>query len=220
MGSTAPAGPGQPMEYRQGTIKAWNPVTLENTVLVNKTEVYNLPVLGVAEAASFRADITVGLMCVGSSWAILGRYVVPNTADAEDAITLVAQRRETSTVATSESTSSATFVDLTTVGPSVTLIVPASGMIDVTLSAQMEGLAPAMGVQVSGATSIAATTTRSLVFALDTGDSTDELGLNASKLVPFEGLPPGESVTFTAKYRSTGLHTAVFADRSISAQAL
>src|SRR5690349_6190412 len=84
-----PAGPSQPMAYRQGIIQTFNQNTLENTVLVGDSILTNLPVLGVAEAASYVPNTVVGIHCVGSSWSIVGRFAIPNTADATNAISLL-----------------------------------------------------------------------------------------------------------------------------------
>lgn len=199
-----PAGPATAMMYRQGIIQTWNAVTLENTVRVGQTVLTNLPVLGAAEAASYAPGITVGVAVIGSSWAIIGRFVVPNTADAQDAITQVGQRAATASVATAETTTSTSFTDLATVGPRVSNIrIPASGKARVFISAQLVAVtapltAGSVGVEVSGATSIAPTSQRSLFLIASSG------ALNATKAVLFEGLPAGGLCTFTLKYLTNG----------------
>lgn len=217
--TSQPDRPAQPMSYRQGIIQTWNPVTLENTVLVGRTALTNLPVLGVGEAASYAAGITVGLAVVESTWAIIGRFVIPATTDAQDAITQVGQRAFTSTVITNEATSSTSYTDLATVGPRVSDVrIPASGKAEVTISAQFAAaVAPltagSVGVEVSGGASIAPSSHRSLFLIGNTA------ALNATRVVQFEGLPPGSLCTFTLKYLTNG-SSHEFANRDITVKTL
>lgn len=117
------------------------------------------------------------------------------------------------TVSTSQTTASTTFVDLTTVGPSVTMTTGTKALISIyagiaidTANNQAE-----MGYAVSGATTIAASSTRCL--QIDGTPAGDELRMSA---VFFEsGLTSGTN-TFTAKYRvATGGTTGTFVDRHI-----
>lgn len=216
--TSQPDTPDTPMRYRQGVIREWNPITLENKVQVGKTLFVNLPVLGVAEAASFTINTTVGLAVVEHTWAIIGRFVIPGTDDAEDAITQLGQRAHTATVLTQQATSSTSFVDLATVGPAVTVLIAASGKAKVTISAQFAATvgpltAGSVGVEVSGATSIAANSQQSLLMIADQG------GINATRVVLFEGLPAGGSCTFTLKY-STGGASVDFSNRDITVETL
>ena len=100
---------------------------------------------------------------------------------------------------TAETTTSSTYTDLATVGPAVTVVVPASGMVLISVTAGMvssNGNAGYMGFVVSGA---------------NTSAATDPLALNlqgnqfvkASATFLLTGLTPG-STTFTAQYRTTG----------------
>lgn len=207
-----------PMRYRQGTIQSWDPITLHNTVKVGSTVLTNLPVLGVAEAASYHTGVVVGIAVVDSSWAIMGRFCIPATADAEDAITQIGQRAFTDTVLTAEDTNSATFVDLTTVGPQISnVLIPASGKVEVTISAQIDSATSdppfgAVGVAVSGDTTIAANTHQSLLIG--------NAALNGTRNIQLEGLPAGGRCTFTLKYLAGGGITARFSDRDITVRAL
>lgn len=211
-----PQGPAQPMAYRQGVITAWNPITLQNRVLVAGVAMQDLPVLGVAEAASFKPGVTVGVATIGSSWAIIGRFVIPNTTDAQDAITLLGQRRHTATVATSEGTTSGTFTDLATPGPSIgNMLIPASGKVQVTVSAEINGggnALGAVGVAVSGAFTEAASAAKALMVLFDV--------VSSSRVLLYEGLPAGGLCTFTLKYRSSSLNMSQFASRDIVVEAL
>jgi hypothetical protein len=113
-------------------------------------------------------------------------------------------------VATAETTTSTTYTDLATPGPAVTVTVPASGKVLVSVTSGMKNSNASnptfMSFAVSGATTQAATDTRALSL----------LGNNfqqASASFVLTGLTPG-STTFTAKYRTDG-GTATFQNRSI-----
>lgn len=218
-----PSGLATPMRYLQGVIQTWNPTTLENTVRVGQTTLTNLPVLGAAEAASYREGITVGIAIVNAAWAIIGRFVIPNTPDAADAITQISQRTYTATVLTQQATSSATFVDLATAGPTVTGVrIPASGKVEVTICAQFATTSGAaatlpgsVGVDVSGATTIAPDTKQSLLCI-----APNPAGIQASRSVLFTGLPAGGICNFKLMYRSDGATSVDFSFRDIIVRAL
>lgn len=120
--------------------------------------------------------------------------------------------------ATSSTTSSATFTDLAAgAGPAVTVTVGASGKVLVGLSAQLANDTAAafciMGVDVSGASTIAASDASAISFQQATGLTNQDL--QCSRLLYMEGLTAG-STTFTAKYRvSAG--TGTFLRREIFA---
>jgi len=217
-----PTGPATPIMYRQGIIQTWNPTTLQNTVRVGQTTLTDLPVLGVAEAASYREGTTVGLAIINSTWAIIGRFVIPNTDDAQDAITQISQRAQTATILTQESTDSSTFVDLATVGPQVLNVrIPASGKVEVVISAQFTAHDPdpvsvgSVGVQVSGSTTIAPDSKQSLLFL-----APNPAGIQASRSVLFTGLPVGGNCHFKLMYRADGSTLMDFAFRDIIVRAL
>jgi hypothetical protein len=226
----APAGPAQAPMYRQGIIQAFDPVTLLNTVLVDGVPMHDLPMLGVAEAASLAPGSVVGLHCVGSSWAIMGRFVTPNTADATDAITRVAQGVGADITTATQSTTSTTFTDLATVGPVVTLAIRASGKALVFLGATI-AVNPAasalwggfMNFAAAGANTIAAgATPGGLGYSIGAGASPDNLELSMARLLTLTGLTPGIT-TFTAKY-AIGVgnpgETAQFRNRTMAVFAL
>lgn len=216
--TTPPPTLATPMRYLQGTIQTWNPTTLENTVRVGRTTLTNLTVLGAAEAASYREGTTVGIALIDSTWAIIGRFVIPNTADAQDAITQIGQRALTATVLTAEDTASASFVDLATIGPQLTgVLIPASGKVEVTISAQIDSATSsppfgAVGVAVSGATTIAASTQQSLLIG--------NAALNGTRTLLFTGLPAGGRCNFKLMYLAGGGITARFSNRDIIVRAL
>jgi hypothetical protein len=117
-------------------------------------------------------------------------------------------------VATQQGTSSITFTDLATVGPSVTFDVPASGKVLVSVSAQMVnfvgGNAAIVGVALSGANTLAASDDNAILVSAT--------ALMMSGQVPLTGLTPG-STTFTVKYRVTA-NSVSFLRRTIAVQPL
>jgi len=216
-----PTGPATPMRYRQGTILTWNPITLENTVIVGNATYTNLPVLGAAEAASYREGTTVGITVIDSTWAIIGRFCIPGTADALDAITQIGQRATTATVTTLEATTSSPYVDLATPGPTVSNIrIPASGKAEVVVSSQIDNLGPGtltvatVGVEISGDASIAPNTLNSLIFIASSG------AISVSKTLLFESLPAGGVCSFKLKYGSNGTVNTQFGNRTILVRTL
>jgi hypothetical protein len=75
---TAPAA-SEP--YRQGVILTFNPATGANTVQVGGAVLTDLPILAGGDTVNFAADDVVVLLRYRSSWAILGRIVVPGNTD-------------------------------------------------------------------------------------------------------------------------------------------
>ncbi len=118
-------------------------------------------------------------------------------------------------VATSQSTTSAAYVDLATVGPAVTITVPASGRVVIALRAQLVSAVAQsvalMAFALSGASTIAA----SDAFAMGVAFESNGNRIDGASLL-ITGLAPGVT-TFTAKYRADGTNTATFLQRSIFA---
>lgn len=119
----------------------------------------------------------------------------------------------TNTVATSESTTSTSYTDLTTSGPAVTVTVGASGtaMVIITAKITVPGSTAitAMSFAVSGASTVSASDARALFI-----DRSSE-NQRSSTVMFLTGLTAGSN-TFTAKYRSTLGNTGTFADRDIT----
>lgn len=117
-------------------------------------------------------------------------------------------------VNTPESTTSANYVDLATAGPSITVDVSGSGRLLIIVRAWMwlsGANEAAVAFALSGANTAAASNANSFrVLA--------PAALQVSSAVPtlLTGLNPGPT-TITAKYRSDGVGTAVFADRVVFA---
>jgi hypothetical protein len=119
------------------------------------------------------------------------------------------------TVATTQSTTSASFVDLATVGPAVTMTPPASGLVIVSIYCHAQSIdgsqTPAMGFALSGGNVLAASVDRQIGHnSQSTGGITTYQG--ASFLLT--GLV-AVSTTFTAKYHSSGGDSATFSNRQI-----
>ena len=125
-----PDGQAQPVTYRQGTVIAWDRNTLANVINVGGSLFTDLPVMGVAESQTLTAGSVVGIHCVGGTsetWSIIGRSVIPGTAEAAEAVSLLNGLIYPASVAATEATGSTTYADLTTIGPRVTVPVGPSG---------------------------------------------------------------------------------------------
>ena len=115
----------------------------------------------------------------------------------------------TAKVATSETTGSGSFADLATPGPSVTVTVPASGKVKVTVAARMQSTGAYqdyIGVDISGANTVAAATI--LVDTPPSGQSVEY-----SRTTVLTGLSTG-STTFKMQY-ATSAGTATFLNREL-----
>lgn len=119
-------------------------------------------------------------------------------------------------VEASESTTSTTYTDLATVGPFITLTVPASGRVllifGATLSAGTAGLAALVSITTAGANTIPADDTPSRLLSFNSAVANQDL--RASRAVLLTGLAAG-STTFALKYRSSGAGTTTYAGRSL-----
>jgi hypothetical protein len=114
-------------------------------------------------------------------------------------------------IATSQTTTSTSYTDLATAGPSVTVSVGANGLVLLSWSARILNSGSnytAIGFVASGANTIAATDTNT--FA--TGTGTD---MTSGRTTLLTGLNAG-STTFTLKYRVAG-GTGTYIDRRLSA---
>jgi hypothetical protein len=117
-------------------------------------------------------------------------------------------------VATSETTTSASYVDLATSGPAVSVTTGTKAL--VTISAYMQPSTTATlraSVAVSGATTVAAADSACIRQGQSAG-----LGSTNARTVLLTGLTAGSN-TFTIKYKTDG-GTATFDNRGISVQAL
>lgn len=228
------AGPAQAMAYRQGTITAFNPITLANTVDVGGTLFSDLPLLGVGEATLLTVGSVVGLAVIGDAvktMAIVGRFVYPATAEAEDATALLSANTKADTVGTQEGTSSTSYTDLATIGPLVTVTVRSTGRLLVSISCGIQALGAATfggsaTVELSGANTLSAADAQDVEHfharhwhSVTAGVLTQQDCPAASKV--FDGLNPGETVV-TMKYKSIngGAPDADFGRRTLVVIAL
>lgn len=117
-------------------------------------------------------------------------------------------------VATSQGTTSATYTDLATTGPAVTvtLVVGQTCTVEVVseVTSSSSGVAGRASYAVSGAVTVAAADADSVANSLLSG-------LTASKQSVFTCTVAG-SHTFTMKYRCNGAATGTFAQRRIYAK--
>jgi hypothetical protein len=116
------------------------------------------------------------------------------------------------TVATSETTSSTTYTDLTTAGPAVTVTTGTKALVIITSNIRdREDRGEFMSYAVSGATTLAADDTRALSMVTPTQPA----GIYQMSFVNVPTLTAGSN-TFTAKYRTnSAIHSATFLNRSI-----
>jgi len=218
--AAAPEPPSQDVRFRQGVIVTFDQVTLENTVLVGGTVLANLPLKGVGEMTLLVPGAVVGIMSVGGpakTMYIDGRIVIPNTADATDAVSLLNSQIYTDFILAGEATGSATYTDLATVGPRVTVPVGPSGRILIIATAQIQWIAATAATTTHGGrfdVEFAGANTRSPSEAVDplVGSNTLTLSTSAGTNTPvlvtstttqavFGGLTPGDT-TITMKYRT------------------
>ena len=132
----------------------------------------------------------------------------------------VAQRTvQTVTVAASESTSSTTYTNLTTTGPTVGPLTTgtfAVAFLSAQLSQATNGVFAKAGVTVSGVSSIAASDAQSVNFQPSTAASA---GMRATTCIGYEGTLTAGLNTFTMQYCASA-GTATFKDRSLTVFAL
>lgn len=138
--------------------------------------------------------------------AIAGQYFV---ADGANSITVA--RAETNEVLTSQTTTSTSFTDLTTSGPSVTVTVQSRAMIFVSARVfnNTAGEICLVGVDISGASTVSAADNRALLY--ESGAANDNLMATWNYM--HTGLSAG-STTFKLEYRVTG-GTGTFSNRRI-----
>lgn len=226
-------GQAQSVQWRQGTIIEWNPLTLENVIDVDGELCKNLPVSGVAETAGYAQGDVISLLVIGDkSLAIVGEFVIPGSQAALEALSFLSSRIFTAEVQTFETLAAGNnYTDLTTVGPSVATLIGPSGRALVTVSCAMlfetastagtdagEGV---MGYEVSGATNVPASSSapyRNFCVVRTAGVS--QFVFHGSRQSIVNNLNPGVN-TFTAKYSTLGAENQTsFSSRSIVVHAL
>ena len=218
-----PAGAGTPMTYRQGVVVAWNPETAENTIRVGGTDLTDIPILGLGQGTTLRVGDVVGLMLVGSSWAIMGQLVIPGTTQAARAISVPSANTYSASTAAFETRDTSTWGDLATVGPIVDDVqIGPSGRCLVYITSTIVMLVTAgggeMAYEISGATTVGTGDTPPALSYYGPAGS----GPTSTRLVLQEGLTPGIH-TFTAKYSAPDFSaggSARFGGRNLTVVAL
>jgi hypothetical protein len=158
-----------------------------------------------------------GNVTAGGNVTVGGNLSVTGTGTIAGVLTALASRvpvlsdfTNNAVVATSQTTTSTSFVDLTTVGPSVTIT--SAGTLAIALFECVMGSASspgsAMAIAVSGATTIAAADADAMKITA----SNSGFGFRATGFAVF-AITPGSN-TYTAKYKTSSL-TSTFADRKI-----
>lgn len=207
-----PSTPAVPMYYRKGTILTWNSDTAENTVRIDGAVFTDLPILNGVEALLLQPGAAVGVIDLGTTWAILGRLTIPNTPDAASALDILTPVSAVVFQFPAESTSSASFTDLTTVGPVVTVSIGKRGRCFVTVGCAIQfanSTGGQMGFDIAGPTNVAAS--GNFTWAVIETTSTGTVGgtINGTARYLITGLAPGD-YTFTAKYATIGGGTCSF----------
>lgn len=205
---------GDRVSFRKGVILAYDQVTGENLVDVGGAQIQDIPVLGVAEAATYVPGASVGIQIVDTggsqSWFMIGRIVRPNTQAYTDAVNRLsdsifsASINGTGFLATDDPVGWYDCNDA--IGPQlIDVPVRSSGRLLIMLSAQMFAESSsnlpgaAMSFAMSGANTLAASNTRRLLLYGGVG-APNEVGLGSTWIYLAEGLTPG-LVKIVAKYQ-------------------
>lgn len=218
--------------FRQGVVVAWDQNTAENLVLVGGTLLENLPALNTSEASILAEGDVVVCVKWGRSWAVLGRVIIPGTAEAASSIQSITNRILAARDGASGTRNSTSFGDLTgaNVGPSVTATVGTSGRVLAFWGAGMgftgsfqEDTGCDVGLELTGANTQAASSGFALGLGTQhptspaTGAATSSQYIQASNMHLYTGLDPG-ATTFTMKYRcdNNPSNATAFAQRELA----
>jgi hypothetical protein len=240
-----PNGKGEPIGFRQGEVVAWDQETAVNVIRVGVELFENLPCLNTSEASLLVPGDVVGIMTAGSTWAVMGRLIIPGSPEAASSIRSITSRIQAAEDPFAGTRNSTSWGDLTGVGagPSVTVRIGSSGRalcfwsceLGQSLSSASGGVltwqtknTPHVGVQVSGASTVAPDDLNALNVNLEhpspgsANAAQSLLWVQASVFHLFTGLTPGLT-TFTMKYRHDGMTPAAhsaFGAREIAVFAL
>lgn len=199
--------PAAGMGFRQGVIVEWNPLTAENTVDVGGTVMTNLTVFNTSEIRVLAPGDTVGIAVVGTGGAktfgILGRMLIPGTADAAKIIDTLRGSAVTSAFVQADGSfvgEQATPADLPgSFGPQLTVTVGASGRLLVIGSAKIDssnGVNAQMFAQID---STPVTFNHLMATSALIQTPANDLTIGSAAVREYSGLTPGQ-VTITAKY--------------------
>jgi hypothetical protein len=150
----------------------------------------------------------VAVLKYGASWLVLGTM-----GQTQSRYIPVSAR-----VATTEGTTNTSYVDLATVGPSVTVTIGSSGLARVSLGAYMTCAAPTpggrAGVALSGANSVTPTFTNFTLLNFVQSEGV-QIQFSNSREFLYSGLNPG-STTFKMVYASANGSLTNFSDRELT----
>lgn len=155
--------------------------------------------------ASVRDNLNVTAVGIASA---AGRLIVTTAAK------VVAERNpDTDTVGTSESTTSLSYVNLATTGPTVTITTGTRALVILGCSSSNStvGNGARMGIDLSGATTLAVGDSNS--FMSSSGNAND--AYQGSWVTIFNPINAGSNV-FQAKYRASTAGSASFSNRVVS----
>jgi hypothetical protein len=173
---------------------------------------YSVPLTAVAGAAltdsQWNASVRDNILVTPAALATAAGKIFVSTA-----ANMIAERTVAhATVATSQTTATTgSWVNLATVGPAVTLTTGTVVLVVISgnLKCSLAGTAVSMSFEVTGASSLAADSTRSLVWTPGVANDVAQF----CNYIPVTGLTAGTN-TFTAKYATNG-GTATFLNRHI-----
>lgn len=199
--------PGPGVGFRQGIIRAWNPLTAENTVEVGGALMTNLTVFNTSEIRVLAPGDTVGIVAVGTggakTYGILGRMLIPGTADAAKIIDTLRGGSITSAFAAGSGSfvgEQATPANLPgSFGPQMTVDIGPSGRLLVIGSAKIDssnGVLAAMYAQIN-ATPV--TFNHLMATTALIQDAPNDLTIGSASVREYSGLATGPA-TITAKY--------------------
>lgn len=202
-------GDGQ-AQTRQGIVTAWNSATGENTISVAGALLHNIPCIAIADSIMLTVGDPVVLLKVKSKWFISGRIAPPGGG--------AALGIRAASIQTAQNTTSTTYTNLATVGPTLTdVYIGSSRRCLVFFSASVNATTDigSISVQVSGASTIAPATNRSAYLGSNAG--TQILGTPMTFLLftAADGLNSGLN-TFQLKYLSSLGTSIQFGDRRIA----
>lgn len=217
-----------PISFRKGTVVSYDQTSGDNVIEVGGANIQDVPVLGVAEAASYVPGAQVGILVVDTggsqSWFIIGRIVRPNTSDYVDAVNRLSNSIYTDQVDTGTTTTSMTFGDLTTYGPRVSPLVKSSNKLLIFMSSVIiaddtdvanGGLMSVEIVDANGSIVYGAGTLPNVGYYYS-DNATHALGdsQEATRLI-LVSLGAG-LYTVTAKYRAQGTSNTTFSFRNLT----
>ncbi len=155
--------------------------------------------------ASVRDNLNVTAVGIATS---AGRLIVTTAAK-----TVTERNPDTDAIATSQATASLTYVNLATVGPTVTITTGTKAMVILgcASSNSIVGNSGRMGIDLSGATTSAVSDTNSI--EVTSGNASDAYQL--SWVTIYNPINAGSN-TFQAKYKAINAGSASFSNRVVS----